>query len=91
MAHCPSGRFFANAAWTVCATVAHNLLRWVGRLGLGIEGPVVAKTLRRRFLVLPGRLTRSARTPTLHLPRHWPWRVAFLEALARLRALPLRH
>lgn len=25
---CPSGGFFANAAWLVLATLAHNLLRW---------------------------------------------------------------
>jgi hypothetical protein len=26
--HCPSGRFFANAAWLGCAVLAHNLIRW---------------------------------------------------------------
>ena len=25
--HCPSGRFFANAAWLACAVLAHNLFR----------------------------------------------------------------
>jgi hypothetical protein len=25
--HCPSGKFAANAAWLVAATLAHNLLR----------------------------------------------------------------
>ena len=28
LAHFPSGKFFANAAWTVIACLAHNLLRW---------------------------------------------------------------
>ena len=28
-AHCPSGHFAANAAWLTCATVAHNLYRWL--------------------------------------------------------------
>ncbi|HYV02112.1 MAG TPA: transposase, partial [Actinomycetota bacterium] len=87
--HAPSGRFFANAAWVVVVTLAHNLLRWVAALGLGLEGPVVAKTIRRRFLHLPGRLTRSARRLRLHLPRRWPWRSAFLAAMERLRSLPL--
>ena len=32
--HFPSGRFFANAAWSVIAALAHNLLRWTGVLGL---------------------------------------------------------
>jgi hypothetical protein len=87
--HCPSGVFLANAAWAVIATLAHNLLRWVAVLGLGNSGPVVAKTIRRRLLALPGRLTRSARRRYLHLPAGWPWAQAFTRALARLRALPL--
>jgi hypothetical protein len=57
--HAPSGRFFANSAWVVMVTLAHNLLRWVATLGLALKAPVVAKTIRRRFLTLPGRLTRS--------------------------------
>jgi len=87
--HAPSGRFFANAAWLAVACLAHNLLRWVAILGLGIEELVVAKTLRRRFITLPGRLTRSARRFRLHLPARWPWRDQFTSALRRLRALPL--
>ena len=58
------------------------------RIGLS-EQVVTTKTLRRRFLSLPGRLTRSARRLTLHLPRRWPWEAQFSGALARLRALPL--
>jgi hypothetical protein len=27
LAHLPSGRFTANAAWLVCAAIAHNLTR----------------------------------------------------------------
>ena len=37
----------------------------------------------------PGRLTRSARRLTLHLPQGWPWETQFTRALARLRALPI--
>jgi hypothetical protein len=87
--HCPSGRFFANAAWLVLAALAHNLVRWTTCIGLGIDGPVVAKTIRRRFIAVGGRLTRSARRLHLHLPTAWPWAEAFLVALQRLRALPL--
>ena len=57
----PSGRFLANAAWALLAILAHNLLRWVAALGLGVQGLVVAKTIRRRFIALPGRLTHTAR------------------------------
>ena len=87
--HCPSGVFLANAAWLVLAALAHNLLRWVAALGLGSSGLVVAKTLRRRFVHLPGRLTHSARRRLLHLPADWPWAAAFLDALDRLRWLTL--
>jgi hypothetical protein len=48
----------------------------------------VAKTLRRTLLALPGRLTRSARRPTLHLPAGWPWAHSFTMALARLGCIP---
>jgi len=88
MAHCPSGQFNANAAWCVFATVAHNLIRWASMLGTGHHGPVVAKTLRRRLLAVAGRLTRSARTRTLHLPTRWPWADQMASALQNIRALP---
>ena len=87
--HAPSGRFFANAAWLLVSCLAHNLLRWIAALGLELRGPIVAQTLRRRYLTLPGRITRSARRSTLHMPARWPWRERFTQALKRLRALPL--
>ena len=86
--HLPSGRFAANGAWLAVQVIAHNLARWTARLGLG-EGIVTTKTLRRRLFGLAGRLTRSARRVTLHLPERWPWAIAFNTALARLRAIPL--
>jgi hypothetical protein len=88
--HCPSGQFQANGAWAVLATVAHNLLRWVHLIGTDTVGPVVAKTIRRRLLTVPGRLTRGGRQHQLHLPARWPWRTEFLTTLDRLRAIPLR-
>jgi hypothetical protein len=88
LAHFPSGKFTANAAWTVIACLAHNLLRWTSVLGLPGHTIRTARTLRRRLLALPGRLTRTARRWTLHLPTRWPWRDAFTEALTRIRALP---
>lgn len=88
LAHFPSGSFAANAAWTVIACLAHNMARWVGQLGLADETWRAAATIRRRLIALPGRLTRTARCWTLHLPARWPWRDAFVEALERIRALP---
>jgi hypothetical protein len=88
LAHFPSGRFNANAAWTVISALAHNLLRWTSLIGLPDQTVRAARTIRRRLLALPGRLTRSARQWTLHLPARWPWEADFIRALARIRALP---
>jgi hypothetical protein len=88
LAHFPSGSFAANSAWSVVAALAHNLGRWTTLLGLPAERRRTARTRRRRLFELPGRLTRSARRWTLHLPARWPWRQAFTEALERIRALP---
>lgn len=92
LVHMPSGVFQANAAWTVAATIAHNLIRWTQLLtaSTGPAGVVVrtAKTIRRRLLAVPGRLVRSGRRITLRLPTDWPWRTAFELALSRIRALP---
>jgi hypothetical protein len=85
--HFPSGRFNANAAWTVIACLAHNLLRQTTIIGLPDATVRVARTLRRRLLQIPGRLTRSARQWTLHLPARWPWQGDFEAALARIRTL----
>ena len=86
--HLPSGRFAANGAWLAVQVMAHNLARWTARIGLG-EGIVTTKTLRRRLFGLVGRLTRSARRLTLHLPARWPWAIGWSIALTRLRAIPL--
>jgi hypothetical protein len=88
LAHFPSGKFQANAAWTVIAALAHNLLRWSTLIGLPNTIIPTARTLRRRLLTVPGRVTRTARTTTLRMPARWPWETAFLTALERLRAMP---
>ena len=88
LAHFPSGKFLANAAWTVIAALAHNLLRWTTLIGLPDTVIPTARTLRRRLLTVPGRITRTARTVTLRMPARWPWETEFLTALERLRAVP---
>ena len=88
LAHFPSGHYSANSAWTVIACLAHNLGRWTALLGLPDPTPRAARTLRRRLFALPGRLTRTARRWTLHLPVRWPWQTDFIEVLTRIRALP---
>ena len=88
LAHFPSGQFNANSAWTVIAAIAHNLTRWTSVIGLPGQTVRAARTLRRRLLNIPGRLTRTARQWTLHLPARWPWQQDFITALTRIRALP---
>jgi hypothetical protein len=84
LAHLPSGRFAANAAWLLAATLAHNLIRWTATLGLGVgDQQTVAKTLRlgwsaARRPLRPARhgvgsttqpLNHQQPTLTRHLPR----------------------
>jgi Transposase DDE domain group 1 len=88
LAHFPSGEFNANGAWTVLAALAHNLLRWTQLIGLPEQTVRAARTLRRRWLQVGGRLTRHGRSWTLHLPARWPWQSDYLDALKRIRALP---
>jgi len=90
LAHFPSGKFLANAAWTVIAALAHNILRWTTLIGLPDTVISTARTIRRRLLTVPGRVTRTARQVTLRMPARWPWETTFLAALQRLRAVPAR-
>jgi Transposase DDE domain group 1 len=89
--HCPSGKFFANAAWLACAVLAHNLTRWTARLGdlHPDEQLTVARTIRTRVVALPGRLVNRSGRRVLRLPERWPWAATFTSALRQLRAVPL--
>jgi len=89
--HCPSGRFFANAAWLGCAVLAHNICRWTARLG-GVHPDTqltVTRTIRSRLFGLPGRLVNRSGRPVLRLPARWPWAATFHTALDRIRGLRL--
>jgi Transposase DDE domain group 1 len=86
--HMPSGRFCANAAWSVIGALAANLARWTTILGLSKNAPQHLATLRRRLLSVPGRVVRHGRRVRLRLPARWPWRADWLTCLTRLRALP---
>jgi hypothetical protein len=88
LAHVPSGRIYANMAWLVLATLAHNLQRWIAILGLGERRIAQHRTIRNRFLAIPGRMVTHARRWRLRLPAGWPWRTRFLAAIERLRSLP---
>ena len=89
--HCPSGRFFANAAWLGCAVLAHNLIRWTARLGdvHPAEQLTVARTIRTRLLELPGRLVNRSRHWVAAAPGPLAMGHEFNTALDRIRSLPL--
>ncbi len=88
LAHLPSGRFAANAAWLALVGLAYNLARWTARAtGPGWEH-VTTATLRRCLIAMPARLVHSARGLHLRAPSNWPWAQPILRLLGRLRALP---
>jgi hypothetical protein len=72
LAHLPSGRFAANAAWLICVGITHNLLRAAGCLASRFHAKARGATLRRHLLHVPARLARPQGKPTLHLPACWP-------------------
>ena len=73
LAHLPSGHFCANSAWLVCAAMAFNLTRAAGALASTFHAKATTGTIRAQLITVPGRLARSARRLTLHLPTAWPW------------------
>jgi hypothetical protein len=79
LAHLPSGKFTANAAWLVLAVMAFNLTRAAAT----ITGPDLAKattaTIRRKLIAVPARVAASSRRITLHLPTGWPWQPAWTQ------------
>ncbi|MGH2983169.1 MAG: IS1380 family transposase [Solirubrobacterales bacterium] len=78
-----------NEVWLCLAMLAQELLAWLrilvldGRLALAKP-----KRLRHRALHVAGRITRTGRRRTLHLPRSWPWADELVAAFERLRASP---
>ena len=90
LAHLPSGRFMANAAWLALSVMAHNLGRAVGRLAGHDMQRATATTLKRRVFTVPGRLVHSGRRRHLRLPQSWPWAHAIEQALAKIQAIPMR-
>jgi len=81
LAHLPSAKFTANAAWLVLAVMAFNLTRAAAT----ITGPALARattaTVRRKLIAVPARIASSARRVTLHLPTDWPWESAWMKLL----------
>lgn len=88
LAHLPSGKFNANAAWLTLWAMSYNLLRAAGALAGAFHAKATTATIRTHLIHIPARLARTARRLILHLPRHWPWHDAFTHLFDRVHAPP---
>ncbi|KAB7739046.1 IS1380 family transposase [Nostocoides sp. F2B08] len=89
LAHLPSGKFTANAAWLVLAVMAFNLTRAAATLTDARRlARATTPTVRRTLVHVPARVATSARRLTLHLPRAWPWQHAWTVLFERVHAPP---
>ena len=77
LAHLPSGKFTANAAWLVLAIMAFNLTRTAATIAGADLARATTATIRRKLITVPARVASSARRVTLHLPTAWPWETAW--------------
>jgi hypothetical protein len=89
LAHLPSGRFAANAAWLVCAAISHNLTRAAGALAGGRHRRARTTSLRAQLITTPARIAHSAHQQTVHLPRDWPFEPGLDELFRRALHDPL--
>jgi hypothetical protein len=78
LAHLPSGKYAANAAWVAHAVIAFNLAR-AAAAAADLHRARWA-TLRTRIINVPARIATTGRRLLVHLPTHWPWASAW-EAL----------
>jgi hypothetical protein len=77
LAHLPSGKFTANAAWLVLAVIAFNLTRTAATIAGADLARATTATIRAKLITVPARVASSARRVTLHLPTAWPWEAAW--------------
>jgi len=71
LAHLPSGKYAANAAWLACTVMAFNLSRAAAH-ATGMPKARMA-TMTRRIVATPARIAHTARHVIVHLPATWPW------------------
>lgn len=72
LAHLPSGKFTANAAWLAITAITQNLLRAAGTLAGRRHARARSATIRRDLIAVAARTARHGRgTLTLHLPEGW--------------------
>ena len=86
LAHLPSGKYAANAAWVALAVIAFNIAR-AAAVAAGLAKARWA-TLRRQIIQVPARIAATGRRLVLHLPTHWPWAHAWRALHARATSPP---
>jgi hypothetical protein len=81
LAHAPSGKFQANAAWATCWAIAHNLTRAAGHLASadhnGFHARATTPTIRATLIHVPARTATRSRRLVLHGPTNWAHRDGF--------------
>lgn len=77
LAHLPSGKYTANAAWLAHAVIAFNLARAIGVLAGKAHARARWATIRTQLITIAGRVAHSGRRQVLHLPRDWAWAPAW--------------
>jgi hypothetical protein len=70
LAHLPSGKYAANAAWVALAVTAFNLARATA-VAAGHHRARWA-SLRKKIIDVPARIASTGRRLDLHLPTDWP-------------------
>ena len=83
----------ARLVWWITAVVglamAFNLTRAAGALASTFHAKATTGTIRAQLITVPGRLARSARRLTLHLPTGWPWHKAWEQLATAANSPPL--
>lgn len=88
LAHLPSGKHTANAAWLALAVIAFNISR-TAAVAAGTPTARMA-TLLRTIIATPARLATTGRRLIMHLPTQWPWRNAWTNLWATATSPPYR-
>jgi len=71
LAHLPSGKYTANAAWVALAVTAFNLARATA-VAAG-HHRARWSSLRKKIIDVPARIASTSRRLDLHMPADWPW------------------
>jgi hypothetical protein len=85
----PCRGYAENKTWLELSLTAADLLTWTQALCFtGDLARCEPATFRYRICAIAAKLTRTARVPTLHLDRDWPWCQQLANAFTRLRTAP---